>query len=134
MFTTVWRMAERSRLEPAEPRATTGSPSRSSRLGAIMEVMRSPGSSRPKPPGLRSSSPSMLFRRMPVPGAITPEPDPFELERLAMPPSASTALVWVVPVGRRAQSRSMLSSSRRSAWKRSSRTAFAAAPARTTAR
>ena len=48
----------------------------------------------------------MLFRRMPVPGAITPEPEPFELDRLAMPPSASTALVWVVPVGRRAQSRS----------------------------
>ena len=102
---------------------------------------------RPKPPGLRSSSPSMLLSSTPAPGIITPEPDPLELDRLAMPPSASIALTWVVEPagarvsppppssrGMRAQRRSMQSSSCRSAGKASSRSAFARSPARTTAR
>ena len=37
-----------------------------------------------------------------MPGTTTPEPEPLELDRLAMPPSASTALTWVVePAGLR---------------------------------
>ena len=41
-----------------------------------MLVNRLPGEPS-RPPGFRSSSPSMLFTWMPVPGTITPEPSPF---------------------------------------------------------
>ena len=43
-----------------------------------MLVSRRPGVGRPA--GDRSYSPSMLFRWMPVPGTITPEPEPVEEE------------------------------------------------------
>ena len=91
----------------------------------------------------------MLLSMIPVPGTTTPELEPFELDRLAMPPSASIALMWVVdPVGlregappsrpppeaRRAQMRSMQSSSWRSTGNAASRRALAAVPARATAR
>ena len=127
----------------------TGSPPRSISAGAIIEVIRTPGGAAPKPPGFRSSSPSMLLSMIPVPGTTTPELDPLEPERLAMPPSASTALTWVVdPVGlreggggrrlpssaQRDQMRSMQSSWWRSSGNASSRSALAAAPARATAR
>ena len=60
----VWRIAERMRLEPALPRTTSGSPSASTSVGAIMLGRRRPGGWRWKPSGLRSSSPSMLLRWM----------------------------------------------------------------------
>ena len=42
-----------------------------------MLVSRVPGRASP-PAGLRSYSPSMLFMWIPVPGTITPEPEPVE--------------------------------------------------------
>ena len=42
-----------------------------------MLVSREPGFAS-APAGLRSYSPSMLFRWMPVPGTITPEPEPVD--------------------------------------------------------
>ena len=38
----------------------------------------------------------MLFRWMPVPGTMTPEPQPVEEESDAALPSTSTTLTWVV--------------------------------------
>ena len=43
-----------------------------------MLVSRRPGAA--GPPATRSYSPSMLFRWIPVPGTITPEPEPVEDE------------------------------------------------------
>ena len=70
---TVCTIAERIRFDPAEPSAISGRPSRSTTVGAIMLGTRAPGGWRWKPCGLRSSSPSMLLRCMPVPGTTTPE-------------------------------------------------------------
>src|SRR5919198_938374 len=61
-----------------------------------MLVSRTPGRIR-RPRGTRSYSPSMLFRWIPVPGTITPEPEPVEVEHDAALPSASTAETCVVP-------------------------------------
>ena len=61
-----------------------------------MLVTRVPGSCRWKPSGFRSSSPSMLFRWMPVPGGSTPEPVPFEHVTLAALPSPSSTEMCVV--------------------------------------
>src|SRR5437764_1380427 len=72
---TIWRIAPRSRTEPALPTTSRGSSSRSTMDGAIMLVRRMPGH------GLtatRSYSPSMLFRCTPVPGTITPDPAPVD--------------------------------------------------------
>ena len=52
-----------------------------------MLVSRSPGLS---VPATRSSSPSMLFRWMPVPGTITPELEPSEQVSEAAFPQEST--------------------------------------------
>ena len=62
-----------------------------------MLVSRSAGRSVPL---TRSSSPSMLFKWMPVPGTITPELEPSEQVREAAFPHESTTEMWVVPVGR----------------------------------
>ena len=55
------------------------------------------GPARPGAPATRSYSPSMLFSWMPVPGTITPEPEPVDEESDAAFPSASTAETCVVP-------------------------------------
>ena len=57
---------------------------------------RVPGSWRWKPSGLRSCSPSMLLRCMPVPGTTTPEQDPLEHVTEAQSPSSSITETWVV--------------------------------------
>ena len=64
-----------SRRSPAPPRAARrpGRPSEPS-----CSARGAPGCWRWKPCGLRSSSPSMLFRWSPVPGTSTPEHDPLE--------------------------------------------------------
>ena len=62
-----------------------------------MLVSRRPGAV--GPPATRSYSPSMLFRWMPVPGTITPEPEPVDDESDAAVPSESTTDTWVVPAG-----------------------------------
>ena len=112
-------------------------------VGAIIDVIRTPAGSVPNPPGFRSLSPSMLLSMIPVPGTTTPDPDPLDDERLAIPPSASIALTWVVPVGfldggspdvscpdSAAQKRSRKSSSDKLALNSGPRMAFAAASAR----
>ena len=63
-----------------------------------MLVSRVPGAGA-WPPGWRSYSPSMLFRWIPVPGTMTPEPEPVDAESDAALPSASTAEMCVVPPG-----------------------------------
>ena len=52
---------------------------------------------RAPPAGFRSYSPSMLFRWIPVPGTITPEPEPVEAVSEAAFPCASTTEMCVVP-------------------------------------
>ena len=42
-FSSVWRIAERIRFEPAEPSTTSGMPSRSTTVGAIMLGILRPG-------------------------------------------------------------------------------------------
>ena len=84
------------RLEPAEPSASSGRPSRSTTVGAIMLGTRAPGGLRWKPSGFRSCSPSMLLRCIPVPGTTTPEHEPFEQVTVAQAPSASITDTWVV--------------------------------------
>ena len=94
-LTTIWRMAARSRMEPALPTTSRGRPRSSTNDGAIMLVRRSPGRAA-LPGGLRSDSPSMLFSWMPVPGTKKPEPQPVEAESDAALPSPSTTLMCVV--------------------------------------
>ncbi len=62
------RMAVRSRLDPPEPTAISRSRP-TARVGAIMEETRVSVGQQWNPVGLRSSSPSMLFTMMPVPGS-----------------------------------------------------------------
>ena len=93
---TVCRIAERIRFEPALPMAISGRPSRSTTVGAIMLGTRAPGGCWWNPSGFRSCSPSMLFRCMPVPGTTTPEQEPFEQVTDAQAPSASITEMWVV--------------------------------------
>ena len=79
-------IAPRSRTEPALPTTRRGPrPRPSTTVGAIMLVSRRPGVG--GPPATRSYSPSMLFRWMPVPGTITPEPEPVDDESDAALPS-----------------------------------------------
>ena len=87
---SVCRTAERIRFEPALPSTSSTSPSRIAIVGDIIDGIRRPGSVRWKPAGLRSSSPIMLLSWTPVPGTITPEPEPFEQVTLAQAPAAST--------------------------------------------
>ena len=103
----VCRIAERIRFEPALPSTSSGAPSRSTTVGDIMLGIRRPGGWRWKPSGLRSCSPSMLFRCTPVPGTTTPEHDPFEQVTEHAQPSRSSTATWVVdPSGeRRARNR-----------------------------
>ena len=89
-------IAERIRFEPAEPSATSGRPSRSTTVGAIIDGIRRPRSWRWKPSGFRSCSPSMLFRCMPVPGDDHAEHEPFEQVTVAQSPSSSSTEMWVV--------------------------------------
>ena len=82
-------IAPRSRIEPALPDDEPGAPvARATIDGAIMLVSRRPG--RGMPSETRSYSPSMLFRWMPVPGTITPDPEPVDVESDAALPRAST--------------------------------------------
>ncbi len=106
----VCRIADRIRFEPAEPSATSGSPSRSTTVGAIMLGTRAPAGCRWCPNGLRSSSPSMLLRCTPVPGTTTPEHDPLEQVTVAQLPSASSTAMWVVLPSRERTSPATLSS------------------------
>jgi hypothetical protein len=92
-------MAERMRLDPPEPRATCRPSGPCTRVGAIMEVRRTPGGHRPKPRGCRSASPSMLFSMKPPPGSTHPHPSPLEMLREAAFPRASTTLRCEVPRG-----------------------------------
>ncbi len=90
-------MAVRIRLDPPEPRAAIEPSGRKARLGAIMEEMRLFSGQTWKPKGLRSSSPSMLFSMMPVPGSMAPQPSPLDRLKAATLPAASTTLRCVVP-------------------------------------
>ena len=98
------------RFEPAEPSASSGRPSRSTTVGAIMLGTRAPGSCWWKPSGFRSCSPSMLFRCSPVPGTTTPEHEPFEQVTVAQPPSASITEMCVVDPSRERTSVATVSS------------------------
>ncbi len=90
-------MAERIRFEPALPTASLTPPSGVvTTVGAIIEGMRRPAGAVKKPEGLRSSSPMMLLRWIPVPGTTRPEPSPLvQVTEQASPP-ASTTLTCVV--------------------------------------
>src|SRR6266566_989718 len=79
-FNTICRIAPRRRTDPALPTTRRGRPPSSTTDGAIMLVNRRPIAPLwlRRPTGLRSYSPSMLLRWMPVPGTITPAPEPFE--------------------------------------------------------
>src|SRR2546426_3886617 len=88
-------IAPRRRTDPALPTTSRGPSSPTTTVGAIMLVSRLPGVA--GPPATRSYSPSMLFRWMPVPGTITPEPEPVDAETDAAFPAASTAETCVVP-------------------------------------
>ena len=94
-FAITCMIAPRNRIEPALPTTSLGRPPPTTIVGAIMLVRRRPGSVEPAP--TRSYSPSMLLSWMPVPGTITPEPEPVEDETDAAFPSASTTETWVVP-------------------------------------
>src|SRR5206468_4548622 len=83
--------------DPALPTTSRGPCSPITTVGAIMLVRRRPGVAGPG--ATRSYSPSMLFRWIPVPGTITPEPDPVDDEIEHALPSASTAETCVVPAG-----------------------------------
>ena len=61
-------------------------------VGDIIEETRTPGGAAWNPLGWRSSSPSMLFSWMPVPGTRSPEPSPFDVVIAAMLPSSSATL------------------------------------------
>src|SRR2546430_1041011 len=91
---TIWRIAPRRRTEPALPTTRRGRSSRSTIDGAIMLVSRMPA---PALAATRSYSPSMLFRCTPVPGTITPDPEPVDAVIEAAFPRASTTEIWVVP-------------------------------------
>ena len=71
-------IAPRRRTEPALPTTRRGPSAPTTTVGAIMLVSRRPGVA--GPPATRSYSPSMLFSWMPVPGTITPEPEPVDEE------------------------------------------------------
>ena len=75
------------RFEPALPSTSSGTPSRSTAVGAIMLGIRRPAGNMWKPSGLRSCSPSMLLRWIPVPGTTIPAPSPFEHVTLHAPPA-----------------------------------------------
>ena len=86
------------RLEPADPSASSTSPSRATAVGAIIDGSRRPGGWVKKPSGERSSSPIMLLRWIPVPGTITPEPSPFvHVTAHARPSRSSTEMCVVDP-------------------------------------
>ena len=126
-FTTTWRIAPRRRDEPALPRTSRGRPRSMTTEGDIMLVSLSPGRGSP-PSGPRSNSPSMLLRWMPVPGTITPEPEPVETVSAAALPCSSTTEMCVVPVGdgpsdagSRARIRSSPSRTAPVAWRRLAR-------------
>src|SRR5204863_7504299 len=88
VLTTTCRIAPRRRTEPALPTTSRGEPVRRTSDGAIMLVSRRPGRVR-RPDGLRSYSPSMLLRCTPVPGTMTPDPEPFDAVSEAALPRAS---------------------------------------------
>jgi hypothetical protein len=72
-----------------------------------MLVSRRPAATR-RSPTLRSVSPSMLFTWMPVPGTITPDPQPVDADSEAAFPLASITEMCVVdgmPAGSRAGGR-----------------------------
>ena len=69
----------------------------STMVGDIIDATRMPGGAAWKPSGCRSSSPSMLLSRMPVPGTTSPEHSPFDVVIDATLPSSSATLTWVVP-------------------------------------
>lgn len=87
-------IAERIRSLPPVPSAILVPSANSVIVGAIIEPILRPGSRSwiaAMPPAwmaeFRSSSPSMLFNWIPL--TTIPEPDPFEMESAAMPPSLS---------------------------------------------
>ena len=71
-------IAPRSRTEPALPTTSRGPSAPTTIVGAIMLVSRRPELA--GAPATRSYSPSMLLSWMPVPGTITPEPEPVDDE------------------------------------------------------
>ena len=86
--------AERIRLPPAAPAATTGRPLGSmASIGDIIEPIRIPGAT---PSRTSSPSPSIEFRWTPKSGTQTPEPRPRLVVTAHTLPSASTATRLVV--------------------------------------
>ena len=86
------------RLEPAEPSTSSGRPSESTTVGAIIEGSRRPGGWVKKPSGERSCSPIMLLTWMPVPGTTMPEPSPLvHVTAHAQPASSITEMCVVEP-------------------------------------
>ena len=84
-LTTTCMIAPRSRAEPALP--TTSRGRRRAERDRRRHHARQPPAGCGGPSPTRSYSPSMLFRWMPVPGTITPEPDPVDVESDAAFPS-----------------------------------------------
>ena len=87
--------AVRSRVPPAEPIASASPSASKASVGAIIELIRSPGTSSPT---IRSTSPSMLFRCMSRPGSKSPEPRPRLVVKTHAFPSESTTDTLVVCV------------------------------------
>ena len=96
------RIAERMRLEPAEPTTSSGRPPASTIVGAIIDGSRRPGGCVNQPSGDRSCSPIMLLTWMPVPGTTSPEPSPLVVVTAHAQPSASSTETCVVEPSREA--------------------------------
>ena len=92
------------RLDPALPStSSTLAAASSTTVGAIIDGIRRPGGAVKNPSGLRSSSPMMLLRWMPVPGTTSPQPSPLVQVTAQARPSASTTEMCVVDPRREAR-------------------------------
>jgi hypothetical protein len=94
--TSVCRIAERMRFEPAAADRELDAPSRSTTVGAIIDGIRVPGGEWWKPSGLRSSSPMMLFRWIPGAGHDDAAALAVRARDARRAPSPSTTVTCVV--------------------------------------
>src|SRR3954470_6702115 len=99
-LTITCQIAERVRFDPAEPSTSSGRPSSSTTVGAIIDGSRRPGGCVNQPAGERSCSPIMLLTWTPVPGTTIPDPSPLVVVTLQAQPSASSTDTWVVEPSR----------------------------------